>query len=268
MSSSERLERIAEAIVFAHDVEVLPADGNGTTAELEQVAALATAALAIREPVPASLGARLAADGLAFCAERNVRAARIPPAGSSLRRIAIEDTKDVEQSTTAPNPFLPFLIGVAAVALVWFGVTFATGGGTAGTEPTTATRLAALERRPDARTLPWAAGPSPLAGRVQGKIVWSDNLQEGYMTFEGLPELTPDLRYQLWIVDGSRVANDPKSAPVDGGLFAITDAAARQVVPVQPHLRIGQAAAFVVTVEKAEGVVVSRQGDVVATAGL
>jgi hypothetical protein len=111
-------------------------------------------------------------------------------------------------------------------------------------------------------TLAWKRGPSPMSGGVEGDVVWSGARQEGWLRFRGLPPLDPDHRYQLWIVDAQR-----EGAPVDGGLFAIGDAASETLVPVRAALPIGDAKAFVVTVESRRGVVVSAQEHVVAIAG-
>jgi hypothetical protein len=62
-------EALAEAVVFAHESDTTPP----TSAELaafERVAGLAAAALAERTPPPDRLKHRLAAAGLAFCAEQ------------------------------------------------------------------------------------------------------------------------------------------------------------------------------------------------------
>jgi hypothetical protein len=54
---------------------------------------------------------------------------------------------------------------------------------------------------------------------------------------------------------------------VDGGLFDLASGN-EQVVPIQAKLPVREAKAFVVTVEKKGGVVVSDRKDVVAIAGL
>jgi hypothetical protein len=98
---------------------------------------------------------------------------------------------------------------------------------------------------------------------VSGDVVWDDASQLGFLTFEGLPPLDDEHRFQLWIVDGQR-----QGAPIDGGLFAIGKADEPTVVAITAKLPVGRAAAFVVTVEAKAGVVVSAQEHVVAVAGL
>ena len=107
----------------------------------------------------------------------------------------------------------------------------------------------------------WQPGPSPRRGEVDGDVVWDAERQEGYLRLRGLQLLDPSQRYQLWIVDAER-----SGPPVDGGLLALPAAAGEAVVRVSPRLPVGRAAAFVLTVERAEGAVVSAQEHVVAIA--
>ena len=107
----------------------------------------------------------------------------------------------------------------------------------------------------------WQPGPSPRAGSVQGDVVWDSNDQLGYLRLRGLPELDPGHRYQLWIVDAER-----QGPPVDGGLLTLPRANGEVIVPVHSRLPVRRAAAFVLTIEPAVGVVVSAQEHVVAIA--
>jgi len=98
--------------------------------------------------------------------------------------------------------------------------------------------------------------------KMTGKVVWSDALQQGYMTLTNLPVNDPgDKQYQLWIVDPSR---DEK--PVDGGVFDIPAGDRTAVIPIRNPLAVTNPAAFVITLEQAGGVVVSKQEVVVALA--
>lgn len=237
-----RMEALAEAVVFAHEVDApaLPTDDARSFA-FERTAAIAAAGLAHPSEPPAALRTRLAAAGLQFCAQRD------------------EGSPPTRTLRLAPRTgvVLAFVCGLAA-GVLWL-LLLGTGGAA---HAPTSERRAALLAEPGAVQLPWKTGPSPLSGSVQGDVVWNDARQEGYLTFRGLPPLDDEHRFQLWIVDGTR-----EGAPVDGGLFAITDAAAETIVPVQARLPIGRPAAFVVTVEPRAGVVVSRQEHVVAIAG-
>ncbi len=96
---------------------------------------------------------------------------------------------------------------------------------------------------------------------MTGRVIWSDALQEGYMTLTNLPVNDPAAKqYQLWIVDPDR---DEK--PVDGGVFDIA-AAGTAVIPIRNPLTVTDPQAFVITMEQPGGVVVSKQQVVVAIA--
>ena len=82
------------------------------------------------------------------------------------------------------------------------------------------------------------------------------------MTLTDLPVNDPgDKQYQLWIVDPTR---DEK--PVDGGVFDIPAGDKTAVIPIRNPLAVTNPAAFVITLEQAGGVVVSKQEIVVALA--
>ncbi len=96
-------------------------------------------------------------------------------------------------------------------------------------------------------------------GKMTGKVIWSDALQEGYMTLTNLPVNDPAVKqYQLWIVDPKR---DEK--PVDGGVFDIPSTGT-VVIPIRNPVSVNNPKAFVITMEQPGGVVVSKQQDVVA----
>jgi len=250
------LELMLDAVVFAHEVDQPPLVESPLSREFERAAALAAAAFAGTEGPPPALANRLAAAGLQFCAERRrgvaSTAARQPNAPSPTLHPA------TDRPRRSSGTLLGFMTGIAAALLIWF---FAT-------RPPAPVDLTAARQQllaaEDVLRLEWKAGPSPRSGTVKGDVVWSEAEQTGYLTFEGLPPVGPDQRFQLWIVDGTRV----DSAPVDGGLFAVTDADRRTIVPIHPRLPVAKAAAFVVTIEDKSGVVVSKQEHVVAIAGL
>lgn len=236
-----QLEALAEAIVFAHEPDApLPGPGLGVLA-LERTAALAAAAFAGPVAVPERLQRRLAAAGLAICAERR-------------RELSDDAPRTTPRGAGRGIPM--FLLGVAAGVVLWFVLR-------ADAEVPIERRRDALLASRSAVQMPWKAGPSPLRGQVEGDVVWSADSQQGFLRFRGLPPLDDDHRFQLWIVDGNR-----SGAPVDGGLFAVADAAVETIVAIRAALPIGAAKAFVVTVEPRGGVVVSKQEHVVAIAGL
>lgn len=95
-----------------------------------------------------------------------------------------------------------------------------------------------------------------------GNVVWSDQLQQGFMTLSGIPVNDPGkAQYQLWIVDPKR-----DEAPVDGGVFDIPTDGSPVVVPISAKLALSNPQAFVITLEQPGGVVKSKQEKVVALA--
>jgi len=97
---------------------------------------------------------------------------------------------------------------------------------------------------------------------MSGKVVWSDRLQEGYMTLTDLPANDPSKnQYQLWIVDPAR-----DEEPVDGGVFDIPAGETTAIIPIRNPLPVTKPQAFVITLEQPGGVVVSKQEVVVALA--
>lgn len=97
---------------------------------------------------------------------------------------------------------------------------------------------------------------------ASGKVIWSDQLQQGYMTLSGIPVNDPGkAQYQLWIVDPKR-----DEAPVDGGVFDIPTDGSPVVIPIAAKLALTNPQAFVITLEQPGGVVKSKQEKVVALA--
>ena len=95
-----------------------------------------------------------------------------------------------------------------------------------------------------------------------GNVIWSDQLQQGYMTLTGIPVNDPKKsQYQLWIVDPKR-----DEAPIDGGVFDIPTDGSPVVIPIAAKLALSHPQAFVITLEQPGGVVKSKQEQVVALA--
>jgi anti-sigma-K factor RskA len=110
----------------------------------------------------------------------------------------------------------------------------------------------------------WTASADPLAGDVNGDVVWSRSRQEGYMRLRRLPGNDPrQQQYQLWIFDKSRA--EWEARPVDGGVFDVA-AGAEVIVPVSAKLEVREPALFAITLEQPGGVVVSRREHLLATA--
>ena len=114
---------------------------------------------------------------------------------------------------------------------------------------------------PDAREVQFEFPGADGTTSLRGTVIWSDERQEGYLRFEGMPQNDPtNEQYQLWIVDP-----DVDPNPVDGGVFDIAGSGLR-TIPIDAKLLVDGPTTFVVTKERAGGVVVSKQGDVRAVA--
>ncbi|MEL7497810.1 MAG: anti-sigma factor [Planctomycetota bacterium] len=105
--------------------------------------------------------------------------------------------------------------------------------------------------------LPFAPIHVPDAG---GRVVWSDEKQQGYMVLNGVPVNDPTIeQYQLWIFD-----TDPaQEIPVDGGVFDIDAASVNAdgsvIVPFKSHVPVDKAVQFAITIEKPGGVMRSKR---------
>ena len=47
----------------------------------------------------------------------------------------------------------------------------------------------------------WLRTLDPLVKNVEGRVLWSNMLQQGVIEFVGLPEIEDNQKYQLWIYD-------------------------------------------------------------------
>jgi hypothetical protein len=115
---------------------------------------------------------------------------------------------------------------------------------------------------PAVRRWPWSAAAGSAPG-VSGDVVWDNSQQLGFLTFTGLEANEPQRhQYQLWVVDAAR----DERYPVDGGVFDVPATAGPVVIPVRAAVPVREPLAFVVTVEKPGGAVVSGRERVVAVA--
>ncbi len=119
--------------------------------------------------------------------------------------------------------------------------------------PTLAEQRQQLIDEADATLIAWTATDDPAASGVSGDIVWSDQLQSGFMRFRNLPVNDSSAeQYQLWIFDIQR----SDALPVDGGVFDITRSG-EVIVPIDAKLNVSNAWQFAVTIEEPGGVVQS-----------
>lgn len=123
-------------------------------------------------------------------------------------------------------------------------------------EPTDPAVLA--ERRqqllevPDAIQIAWQPFDLPEAPaeqrNVRGDVVWSDELQQGYIRFVGLNPNDPNVeQYQVWVIDERGLEQK-----VSGGVFNAS-ADGEIIVPIEPGIDVGRVALFAVTVENPGG---------------
>lgn len=241
---------------------------------LRDAAEVATAALVTDKPLPAGLQRRLAAAGLQFCAETmrhrgaGASASRHPSVHIDASGVSELSVHTPPRGRRAAGRLLPFLLGAAAGLLGYATIDSRSPQPPSTQMPSkqaTAAELRAQLLQAGANLLrqEWKPGPQAPAGQFRGDVVWSDERQEGYLLCQGLPHLDHERQFQLWIVDSERDGD-----PVDGGLFELSGDADEAVIPIRAHLHIGKAAAFVITVERRGGVVVSKQREVIALAGL
>ena len=91
---------------------------------------------------------------------------------------------------------------------------------------------------------------------LTGDIVWCMPLQKGFLHVRGLQKNVPErFQYQIWIFD----ENQDERYPIDGGVFDVEVGDAETVVAINAKLRVVNPTMFVVTIERAGGVVVSNR---------
>lgn len=143
---------------------------------------------------------------------------------------------------------------VAAASFIITAATFLSRGGGLGSGGAAPSVREQVDKATDAVRVSIGATPDGAAG-ASGVVVWSEQLQKGYVTLTGLPaNNASDKQYQLWIVDPKRDKN-----PVDGGVFDVASTTGPEgtVIAFEPRLPISRPAAFAITAERPGGVVVS-----------
>ncbi len=220
-------------------------------------AAAVAAALAAKssEAPPPALRARLDRMAVGFLMERH-----------NLSLQDITAALEARAEPQAPRPPAPILGGpwlshaVAVAALLVAAVLFFTRERGLSVMPIDQQRAALVHTAPDLVRLDWKGQG------VGGDVCWSDERQQGFMTFRGLQRNDPsEFQYQLWIFDRGR--KDTAERPVDGGVFN-ANAKGEIVVPIRTNIVVHQAFAFAVTRERPGGVVVSAKDQIVTSAGL
>lgn len=167
-----------------------------------------------------------------------------------------------EAPPAAPSFRLMTYTGWLAAAAVLLVFLFSRGAGDGASAPSLEGLVAS--GAPDLVRVEWSRTEDPLGERAKGEVLWSSELQQGYMVFEGLEPNDPsEAQYQLWVFDTTRA--DWENKPVDGGVFDVGPDG-KTVVPIDPKLEVRKPGLFAVTLEVPGGVVVSEREHLVLTA--
>jgi hypothetical protein len=151
------------------------------------------------------------------------------------------------------KPWLGWIAAAAAVLLLWMQPGKGPGVGMPTADE--------VRRAPDLQVAAWSSTEDPGGAGVTGEVLWSDELQMGYMRFLELPENDPAKgQYQLWIFD----AELPAEYPVDGGVFDSTGG--DLLVPIDAKIAVADPGLFAITYERPGGVVVSTRERLLLTA--
>ncbi len=105
---------------------------------------------------------------------------------------------------------------------------------------------------PDTVRIAWSPFDLPDAPAeqrlVRGDVVWNDELQQGFLRFEGLAVNDPAVeQYQVWVIDERGMEQK-----VSGGVFNAT-ARGEVIVPIEPGIDVGRVALFAITIEEPGG---------------
>ena len=226
------------------------------------VAAISLVGLDTAEPLPSHLFAKIASD-----ASEYIRTSENAPSEASE-----EPSVHREEAATPWFAWLGWAVAAAAcIALaVNIFVTRPDGPEVAQTPVAEPPRILTAEERreemlrnaPSMVKADWAPGNVKEIKTVSGDVVWSDEMQAGYMRFRGLPPNNPhNETYQLWIFDKTQ----DKATPIDGGTFNVPSDG-EVVIPIDAKLAPQGPEMFAITIEKPGGVVVSKREKIAALA--
>lgn len=216
-------------------------------------------------------GMVLSADNPAEGALPDASAARLKRLG----RTAIDDAPHADATKPAGgvvgalaiSGWLAAAAGFIIAGAIWFNRTQVTPPPPSPTEPTLVERADELADDPETIVVAFSAAGAIEGRENPGDLVWNPRLQTGFLRVRALDPNNPDEnQYQLWIFDKQR-----EEYAVDGGVFDVADALpvddqGRTIIPFTPALRVGDPAAFAVTVERPGGVVVTDQTGLVLLA--
>ena len=238
-----------------------PAVRSRQIAELERAAAAITVAGSARlAPLPPALRARLEESARTFVAE-----AGSAPAAGAATAAGAGKAPDTVRSLPLRRPAVSldgwWAAAACLVLAVFAWLRVPAPPSRAAVSP--AAERAALLAQTGSLKIEAAGTQDPAAVGARVDVVWDPVSQRGYLRFVGLAPNDPKVnQYQIWIFDGE---GDPRY-PVDGGVFDVPADAREVLVPIHAAIRVHNAKAFAVTVERPGGVVVSARGRVVALA--
>jgi hypothetical protein len=258
------------------ELSVALGDIDATAYEFERtVGALCVGMFADeQEPLPADLRTRLGAipvdaPSLRAVDDSGSDRATEPPASFPFR------TVDDPPAPAGARP-LQWMGWIAAAACLTYAI-FATTPESGPVAGVGGNLVARVQEAADVIRADWAgisaigAPDHALDQGVSGAVVWSDDLDQGFMRISGIEANDPtEFQYQLWIFDADRRTGDlPQfraeglpdlltQRPVDGGVFDVTlSDEGELIVPIDAKLPVGEATIFAVTKEAPGGVVVS-----------
>lgn len=256
----------------SRELEQLDKQGGNSSVD-GQAFELAAAALSIAsldkyEPMPQHLEARILLDADRFFENQNASVVQTVSSSPAAER------QPATEETSGWSLWNYFPWAVAAAACVALAVNVATDNSTPTVaeqpvQPVVEQKLTPAQEREqllasarDVIKATWAPGNVKEIDQVGGEVVWSDEKQEGYMTFKGLPANDPNKEtYQLWIFE----ENQGDKTPIDGGVFDVNENG-EVVVPISAKLKAKNPALFAITIEKPGGVVVSKREKIAAAA--
>ncbi len=185
---------------------------------------------------------------------------RLEPMPSALRSRVLDQAESffqTEELARGSRPVSTAWIGWLAAAAAVLVLVLKSGGPQSPSGPS----IDEVGRAGDAQVASWNATKDPGGAGVTGDVVWSCELQSGYMRFRGLAKNDPgEGQYQLWIFDADR----PAEYPVDGGVFDSTGGEVQ--VPIDAKIAVAEPTLFAITYERPGGVVVSTRERLLLTA--
>ncbi len=230
----------------AADLSTEPFELTAAALDLFYIAEEEAIAHSSDEPLPESLAAAIqtSADSVMRTRAVDARTEPAPQPAPTRSEPAIAGRIGPDRNSSAGLAWLAAAAAIALAAIAWWPAS----------APDLNTKLGNLLTS-DAQRVQWKwQGLGELeSSAIGGEAIWSQERDEGYMRFSGLPVNDPSVeQYQLWIFDPSQ----SDATPIDGGVFDI-DADGNAIVEIDPKLSPTGPTMFAITIEQPGGVVVS-----------